>query len=219
VSEKLFGIERYQGKVINCLGDSITSDYSTDNSSWCEMIRQSLPVKAVNNYGIAGTMIADNGEREDSFVHRYMDMDKEADVIIVFGGINDFNHSVKLGQLCSDDIHTFYGALNVMCKDLMKIYPEADIMFVTPMHAFGFKDYPHWNTQNEAGCLLKAYRNAILDTCELYSIPVLDLFLTSGMTPDITESKKLFLPDGLHPGKEGRQRLARKIINYLINVL
>lgn len=219
MKEILFGCERYKNKTINCLGDSITSDYSDDNSSWVEMIHRALPVKKINNYGIAGTTVADDCERDDCFVKRFLDMDNSADVIIVFGGINDFNRSIPLGDLSSTKITEFYGALKILCRGLIKKYPESDIFFITPMHAFGFKDYPHWNTKNKAGNILREYRNAIINVCEYYSVPVLDLFSSSGITPDVSENKELMLPDGLHPGKKGRNKIARKILNFLLYTL
>lgn len=215
----IFGAERFAGKVINCLGDSITSDYSEDNSSWVQMIADSLPIKRINNYGIAGTTIAYDGDREDCFVNRFKDMDKDADVVMVYGGINDFNHSLPLGDPGSEDKSEFYGALNIICRTLVMDYPTADIFFITPMHAFGFKDYPHWNTENKSKLKLRAYRDAIINACGMYSIPVLDLYSMSGITPDIEENKTALLPDGLHPNKEGRCRLARKILNFMMYTL
>lgn len=216
LNEIALGKEKFIGKTILCLGDSITSDYSDDNTSWCEMLRVNLPVKEVINYGKAGTTITKFSERDDSFYERYQDMQSNADVIIVYGGINDFNHSLHLGELLSEDETTFYGALNLIIKDLLKRYPSADLMFITPMHAFGFKDYPHWATENENGHVLKDYRDAIMQTCQWYSVPVLDLFHTGGVTPDVQEAEDRMLIDGLHPGLEGRKRLARKLMQFLI---
>lgn len=210
------GIERYKDKVILCLGDSITSDYSDDDSSWCQMIKDTLPVREVKNYGIAGTTVAHFGGRTDSFIERCNQMQPYGDVVLVFGGINDFNHSVPIGEFQSEDTETFYGALNELCIYLINHYPNADLVFATPMHAFGFKDYPHWNTHNEQNLALADYVNAIKKTCGYYSIPVIDLYSNSGMTPDIKLVKDMYLPDGLHPNKEGRKRLARKIMNYLV---
>jgi len=133
LKEILFGCERYKNQTINCLGDSITSDYSDDNSSWVEMLHRALPVKKINNYGIAGTTVADDGIRNDCFAKRFLDMDKTADVIIVFGGINDFNRSILLGDISSSRITEFYGALKVVCRGLIEMYPEADIFFITPI--------------------------------------------------------------------------------------
>lgn len=136
--------------------------------------------------------------------------------MIVRGGINDCSHHLHLGDISSTDPETFYGALNLLTTGLQRKFPLADILFITPMKADGFKGYRNWNTKSESGVSLIDYRQAILDVCQNHSILVLDLFSESGITPDIPEIKDLLLPDGLHPSKEGYLRIARKIANVLM---
>lgn len=133
--------------------------------------------------------------------------------MIVWGGINDCNHSLPIGDISSADPETFYGALNLITAGLQRKFPFANILFITPMKADGFKGYSSWNTKSESGVSLIDYRQAILNICQNHSILVLDLFSESGITPDIPEIKELLLPDGLHPSKEGYLRIARKIAN------
>ena len=204
-----------EGKVISCLGDSITQGVGNNDVSWAHYLADMLPVKRINNYGIAGTRITKGPGWDQPFVDRYDKMDPESDIIIVFGGINDCNHALPLGTVDSYDVETFYGALNTICDGLQKKYPLADIMFITPMKASGFKGYRNWKVRSENGLCLLDYRKAIMDVCENHSIPVLDLFSESGFTPDIPEIQKLLLPDGLHPSKEGYLKMARKIANFI----
>ncbi|MDO4326829.1 MAG: SGNH/GDSL hydrolase family protein [bacterium] len=213
------GTAYFEGKIINCLGDSITQGVGNDNHSWVSMLEELLPVKKINNYGISGTTVSLFPEKGKEFVSRFRDMDKDADVIIVFGGINDFNHSLPLGTMESEGEDSFYGAVKTIVRGLLEQYPLADIMFITPMKAFGFKDYPHWNTLNADGHRLVDYRNAILEVCNYYSIPVLDLFSQSNLTPDIPACKEKLLCDGLHPSRLGYERMTRKIYNFLVNTL
>lgn len=205
-----------ENKIISCVGDSITQGVGNDNVSWTHYIEEMLPVKKVNNYGIAGTKIAYREDCEDAFVSRYLNIDENSDIIIVFGGINDFNHGFELGTRESRDIKTFYGALNTIADGLQSKFPYADILFITPMKAFGFKNYPHWNTLNKDNHRLIDYRNAMIEVAQDHSIVVLDLFSESGLTPDIKEIKENLLPDGLHPSQYGYKRLARKIANCLL---
>lgn len=46
-----------EGKIISCLGDSITQGVGNDDISWARYLKDTLPVKHINNYGIAGTRI------------------------------------------------------------------------------------------------------------------------------------------------------------------
>ena len=62
---------------------------------------------------------------------------------------------------------------------------------------------------------LKDYVLAIKQTCEYYSIPVLDLYSVSGLQPEIPLIKKLFMPDGLHPNDDGYRKLCGIIDAYI----
>lgn len=46
-----------EGKIISCLGDSITQGGGNDDISWARYLKDTLSVKHINNYGIAGTRI------------------------------------------------------------------------------------------------------------------------------------------------------------------
>ena len=78
-----------EGKVISCLGDSITQGVGNNGVSWAHYLKDMLPVKRINNYGIAGTRITKGPGWDQPFVDRYDSMDPESDIIIIFGGIND----------------------------------------------------------------------------------------------------------------------------------
>lgn len=212
----LIGPRRFDHKVIHCLGDSITQGVGDGDQGWVSLLKTMLPDTIIRNYGISGTTISSFPEKGQEFVFRYRDMEPGADVVIVFGGINDYNHSLPLGDLHSEGPDTFYGALKILVPGLIEKYPLADLMFITPIKASGFKGYPHWNAGNEDGHTLKDYRDAIVNVCSYYAVPVLDLFHVSGLGPDIPCAKELLLPDGLHPSPLGYQRVVRKIYNFLV---
>ena len=48
-----------------------------------------------------------------------------------------------------------------------------------------------------------------------YSLPVLDLYRTSGICPRIPEHMPLFMPDGLHPNEAGAYRIAERLAAFL----
>ena len=202
--------------IISCLGDSITQGVGNNDVSWADYLKELIPNSEINKLGLPASRIADDNCDVLPFVKRYNDIPKNSNLIIIFGGVNDFNHAIPLGTIDSVDSTTFYGALNIITVNLLKKFPTADFLFITPMKTFGFKNYPHWNTNNEAGHKLIDYRNAIINIAEKYSIMVLDLFNESGITPDIKELKDLLIPDGLHPSQEGYLRIARKISKTIL---
>ena len=80
-------------KVINFLGDSITLGYGTSytDNRFSSLIEKRCGLKRANNYGIGGTRIARQKNRiapydNQDFCVRCMEMDKEADIIVVMVG-------------------------------------------------------------------------------------------------------------------------------------
>lgn len=213
------GYEYWNGKKINCLGDSITFGAGNDGHSWADELAELFPESEIRKYGICGSTLSRFEERSDAFVERYHEMEMDYDLCIVYGGVNDYNHALPLGEIGDHGPDSFYGALDLLITELLAARPEGEVMFITPMKTRDFKDYPHWNTENAAGYRLKAYRDAIVEVCMQYSIPVLDLFSMSGITADIPEMKQLIQPDGLHPSRLGYLRMARKIYNFIVNIL
>ena len=157
---------------------------------------------------------------------RALTMDTDADYVFVFGGTNDFFNSVQLGNLytlsgstktATNDTSTFYGALHTLCVNLINRFPDKKIVLTTPLHREHFGDQPTEFQTNAQGLYLSDYVNAIKEVGEWYSIPVLDLYATSGMNPNIPIHKeKFFSPtDGLHPKAEGHEVIANKIKMFL----
>ena len=54
------------------------------------------------------------------------------------------------------------------------------------------------------------YAEAIRRVAAYYGLPVLDLFRTSGLQPDVACIRELYMPDGLHPPDPGAARIARR---------
>ena len=84
----------------------------------------------------------------------------------------------------------------------------------------GSIECPAWNVKNTLGKTLTDYRNAILEVCDYYSIPVLDLYSQSGFTTGLIESEvQLLFPDKLHPNeKTNKEILTPKIASACNNM-
>ena len=53
---------------------------------------------------------------------------------------------------------------------------------------------------------------------EYYSLPVLDLYASSGLQPEVPEIKEMYIPDGLHPNDNGNAVIADKLKIFLENL-
>lgn len=220
-------IFKFENATMNCLGDSTTwgdNGIGTGGNeiSWTNQIQKFLKFKEVRNYGEKGSRIAVTEDRNDSFVERYKSMEKEVDIITILGGVNDFHHNVPLGDKRSLNTNCFYGALNTILSNLIERFPSKKIIFITPMKnnfVHSQKNYPDSFSCNGLNLKQIDYVNAIKSTCDYYSIPVLDLYKESGISPYIEVQAKLYMPDKLHYNKEGYLRLSKKIAEYLTNVI
>ena len=126
-----------RGKKINFLGDSITQGCGVviPGNIYHERLASEYGLAAARNYGIGGTRIARQTkpslypEWDLDFVLRVDHLDPDADIVVVFGGTNDFGHGdAPLGEFSDRTQDTFYGACHVLFEYLINTYPEATIV-------------------------------------------------------------------------------------------
>ncbi len=212
-----------KGLKINFLGDSITEGHGCADLANTFAARIAAQDGAVcRNYGIGGTRIARqrkpsaNPRHDLDFVGRYADMDPDADVVMVFGGTNDFGHGdAPVGTMADRTPDTFYGALHTLYAGLIARYPAARIVVMTPLHR-ATEDNPRGDGSKDApGLCLIDYVRIIRQVAEYYSLPVLDLYAASGLQPRVPVIRERYIPDGLHPNDEGHRLLADLIRAYL----
>jgi len=207
---------------INFLGDSITEGFGVAPEE-CFISRIADETGALcRNYGISGTRIArqrvpsEETRWDLDFCGRAEQMDPEADIVVVFGGTNDFGHGdAPLGTMEDRTVDSFYGALHTLYLSLLNRFPAASIVILTPLHRICedmpvspsgrfFRHYP-----------LKDYVRAIREVAEFYSLPVLDLFAASGLQPRVDVINETYFLDGLHPNAAGHKVLASQVMAFL----
>ena len=210
-----------KGTKINFLGDSITEGSGTSShDKMYTMVIEREYGAICQNYGIGGTRIArqktpTNEKHDRDFISRVPEMDNDADIVVVFGGTNDFGHGdAPLGTMSDRTPYTFYGALHCLYTALIEKYPGVPIVVLTPLHRIT-EDIPTGDNKPAPVATLKEYVNIIREVAEYYSLPVLDLFKESGLQPKILIIQQKYIPDGLHPNDAGNAILAHKIARFL----
>ena len=218
---------KLEGLKINFLGDSITQGVgaSSKDTIYHAVLAREAGLAEARNYGISATRFAlqkgtphrpkDNYVDVNSFSERFDQMDDDADVVVVFGGTNDFGHGdASLGSFTDSTPETFYGACHYLFSGLIRKYLGKTVVIMTPLHrACEIKSSP-----NLVGCgavTLRDYVNIIREVAEYYSLPVLDLYASSGLQPAIAEIKEKYVPDGLHPNDNGNAVIAHKLKCFL----
>lgn len=208
-----------RGLKINFLGDSITFGVgsSAPDKVYHAILKEKAGLAEVRNYGINGTRYAFQHNRttqthdNSAFTERFDRMLDDADVVVVFGGTNDFGHGdAPLGKPSDRTPETFYGACHYLYSGLIKKYIGKPIVIMTPLHRTDEctgTDLPEQS--------LKTYVDIIREVAEYYSLPVLDLFRESGMQPVVDEVKQMYFVDNVHPNDNGYAVIADKLYKFL----
>lgn len=195
--------DRLYGKKIVAIGDSMVQGHTIPkDEGWLSMIANRNNMQYVN-YGINGRYMTNKlYNNKKGVVESYMDMDDDADFIIVFAGTNDANNSsVSMGEDDSSNPAEFKGALNIICQGLLSKYPGKVIVFITPY----YRDsrYP-------------AYATAIETICGKYGIPVFNNIKNGGIYFQDTKHAELFtLGDNIHLNKAGMEIASYRYEGFL----
>lgn len=208
-----------KGKVINFLGDSITAGAgaSCQEKRYTDVFAREFLTAKVNNYGLSGSRIARQKAWPPSladrdYCMRMDDMDPSADAVVVFGGTNDFGHGdADLGTPEDREPSTFWGACHTLMNGLLTRYPGKPVLIVTPLHRNAEDSVNGDGSKPGNGAPLNTYRKILMEAAEIYGLPVLDLYATSGIQPLNPVCREHLLPDGLHPSDEGHAIISRRI--------
>lgn len=205
-----------QGKIINVLGDSITQGVgvSSVENAYQNVMGRIVGAAEVRSFGVSGTRFARQYGADNfpwPFTERFKAMPDDADVVVVFGGTNDYGHGdAPFGAWGDTTPDTFVGACHYLFSELVKKYPAATIVVMTPLQT-SYDQNPSGNT----GKPLVDYVDTIIKVAGHYSIPVLDLYRTSGICPRIPQHIPLYMPDGLHPNDAGAQKVGERLAAFL----
>lgn len=223
---------------IGCLGDSMTKGSGT-TKIYYEWFKQLLGFRLnIINYGLGGSSITPKQdaypnweENIPSFLERSSNMDTDLDIVLIFGGVNDWVTGRELGDINNNNTYTFYGALKQMLENLIEKYKSKRIYFFTsPQNDYIHRPanipndnqyYGNQEGKNRKGYKITNYTDAIVEVCNLYGIPVLDLQKNSwyGLSGVLgyTDHPGIYGTDSLHPNREGHKILALKMANFINN--
>ena len=217
-----------KGKIIDFLGDSITEGVGVcdQNNRYDNVAHRRLGLAAHYNYGIGGTRLAHQSAPSETprydlcFCGRAYLLDKSADLIVVYGGVNDYIHGdAYFGKMEDRTPETFCGAVYFLMNFLKTNYEGKQIVFMTPahMHFRGISDKcltgrPMKKPDSQP---LSAYVEVIKARGEELGIPVLDLFEKLPIDPNNESDREKYTVDGLHFNDDGHEILANTLCDFL----
>ena len=222
----------YKHLKMGILGDGIVSGAYIDNAelTYANLLKKNF--YSVDNKGIGGSTLTKLSGRPDNKVLSliYTELAEDLDVILVAFTSSDWSTNAPMGEDNSTDISTFKGAMNVLATGLLNRYYDKDIIFITPLQLNSVLSMPNndgvptpSNMPNAEGLILKDYADAIKEYAMNHSIPVIDLFATSGLDFVYNDTHKEFLSvdtvaegtgmaAGVHPNYLGHEKLYRRVL-------
>ncbi len=206
---------------IACLGDSITEAANLSDKenyqqyAYPTRLKELLQAENVTNLGIGGSSIGRYWA--NAFVDRYKEIPADTDLILVMGGTNDgFCMSEKdIGSMEERKAGTFIGDLDELMRGLKENYPNAEIVFVTPL-----PNVLHDMLKKEKDYLLpqSALVDVIIQLATEYDIPVIDLYNSNMLDTHDAAVIYNYMPDGVHCNPDGYSVLAEHIAAELIKM-
>lgn len=216
-----------EGKKIVFLGDSITEGHCATSKEYrfTDVLCRDAKLAELYNHGIGGTRLSKQMNPspdtvwDQDFISRVGELETGVDAVVVFGGTNDFGHGdLPFGKFGDTTEDTFCGCCHILMNMLVEKYPTVPVVVATPLHRTGENDIVNKFGFRRVAPLC-AYVDIIRKTAEKFSLPVLDLYASAGMNPNVEAQNKYYFVDGLHPNNVGHARLARIFQKFLENVV
>jgi lysophospholipase L1-like esterase len=217
------------GKKIAFLGDSITEGAGVadlQNNRYDNVLARLCNMTVVVSDGIGGTRLAhqhipsEEPKRDLCFCGRGCRLPQDADVVVVYGGVNDYFHGdAPIGKKGDRTPATFYGAVWFLMDHLKQRFEGKTVVFMTPAHCF-YKGIPDTQPSNRPmkqpdALPVLGYVDIIKETGKELGVPVLDLYHELGIDPNREEDRVKYTVDGLHFNDDGHHILARKLKEFL----
>ena len=206
----------WDGRSAVFVGDSITAGTGT-TKTYHQFLEEALGLGSVTAMGVPGSCVSaasDYSQSNQPLINRYQSI-PSADLIVIFMGTNDYGHETPLGSMEDTQDGTFYGALNTIIPDLVAKHPSSKIVFVTPLHRYGFGTskiletaFTYDSIPNGVGASLGDYVYALKTVCANNGVSVIDLYTECTLDPSGAEVRAAYMPDGLHPNAAGHEVIA-----------
>lgn len=204
---------KLEGKKITCLGDSITygngGSYKEDGTqiSYCDYLADILDAEVVN-LGIGGTAIGDYWD-ENSFILRWNKIPEDSDIIIIYGGLNDYFIG-NYGDINTKEEKTFTGDCYKLFSNIKNTYTNSKIYVILNYQT----DYE--NIEQFKNNDLEKYLMTEKQYAEEFGFEIIDLYHLNFLNSKDMTLNKAYIPDGVHPNDEGNKILANEIATKLL---
>lgn len=201
--------EDLSDKKITCIGDSVTEgvggtkDEDGNHISYTNYIAEITGAEVIN-LGIGGTSIGNYWD-ENSFILRFHEIPEDSNIIVVFGGVNDFFIGPEMGDKDTSD--TYCGDTFSLFRGLKHDYPEAEVYIVLTYKNGAESWFPDHD--------LSAFMEIQEDYAKEFGFHVIDLFDSGFLNSRDSDISSRWVPDGIHPNDDGNKMLAERIVSEI----
>ena len=203
----------YKGKKICVYGDSVT-----EQNKWQSFVSSYFNCSFYNR-GVGGTTVTqiNSSTNHMSGDTRIETIPTDSDVVLVFGGHNDWSSaSINMGDIKTDELSesvSFKSAFALMLKKIQTRCPNAKIITMTPVGGRTEEASTNQNKQFYIRDLcMTDFANAVKEISAYYGIPCIDINANSGIN---TLNHTTYIADLIHPNLEGGKLIANEVINGL----
>lgn len=203
----------YKGKKICAYGDSVT-----EQNKWQSFVSSYFNCSFYNR-GVGGTTVTqvNSSTNHMSADVRIETIPTDSDVVLVFGGHNDWSSaSINIGDIKTDALSestSFKSAFALMLKKIQTRCPNAKIITMTPVG--GRTEEASVNQDKQfyiRDLCMTDFANAVKEVSAYYGIPCIDINANSGIN---TLNHTTYIADLIHPNVEGGKLIANEVINGL----
>lgn len=208
------------------IGDSITEDNFRATYHYHDYIKAETGLTFVN-MGVSGTGYKAEGSGDKAFYKRVPNMATDADIITIFGGVNDVVLSnADIGTETDTGTATICGCVNNTLDVIETLYPaHMPIGIISPLPCACVDTvvnlHPLQNPADDT-CRMAVFVEQLRLICKHRGIPFLDLFHQSNLRPWKEECREKYFScdsaksgDGLHPNGYGHRLIYRQIMDFV----
>ena len=201
--------QKWVGKKWVCIGDSLTENNIRTTKHYHDYIADKTGITVVN-LGKGGTGYKRSYDGEGPFIDRVSSIPLDADVVTGNDGI------YTIGDPSDTGTDTLCGAINTTISAIFSRITTCQLGIITPC------PWESYNPADETNWMAR-YSAAIVEICNRWGIPCLDLYHCSNLRPwDSTFRAAAYSKDdggGVHPDETGHALIAPRFEWFLDSLL
>ena len=218
------------GKKWVCIGDSITEVNSVCDWHYHDYISVENNMSVVN-MGVGGSGYIHRANVNKAFYQLAENIPTDADLVTIFGGVNDVLLSTKeMGEPTDDSTETWCGCVNKVIDVVRSKYIYIPLGIISPLPTAWTDQLEESNYDiqrpDDETCRMSVFVSKLKRICELKGVPFLDLFHSSNLQPwnedmrmEYYSSRARVNGDGLHPNSKGHKLFYRRIEQFIEGII